>query len=147
MNGRKLLAAIALIVLLAPAPAYAGHQATSPPPSPTPSPTTTVTAAELTCTIRFSAWNGFFTASGTLGWTGSLPAPSWVVTFVLPGNMSVSQVWNGTYTQSGANVRLASPAWGGFVPLTFGFAGRYTGTFTPPADIRANGVPCTLMVG
>jgi hypothetical protein len=148
VNGLKLLTAVLLAAVLTPAPAHAQTQASLPPPGqPAVSQTTSTISAELTCTVRFTLWNGFFTASGTLGWSGPQPAPGWEVTFTLPGNMSVMQSWNTTFSQSGANVRLAYLGWGGFVPLTFGFTGRYTGVFTPPADMRANGVPCTVIVG
>ncbi|HEX6682589.1 MAG TPA: cellulose binding domain-containing protein [Candidatus Limnocylindrales bacterium] len=131
MFGRKLLAALVLSVFLAP-PAQAA------PPQPVNS--------GWTCDVRISAWNGYFTATGTLGWSGPPPTPGWTVTFVLPSNLTVQQVWSGTYTQSGANGRITSPSWGGFVPLNFGFSGRYTGAFTPPSDIRVDSVPCTVTV-
>jgi Cellulose binding domain len=155
MNGRKMFAAALLAILLVPAPVQAQGAAAAQPAVPDLTSTTavnsrpatlTLASSQWTCTVRFSAWNGFFTASGTLGWSGPSPTPGWVVTFVLPPNMSVTQVWSASYSQSGTNVRLASPSWGGLVPLAFGFNGRYTGTFTPPSDMQVNGVPCTVIV-
>jgi endoglucanase len=107
--------------------------------------------AGITCTASFSVYPGGFTASVTLTNTGTTPVNGWVVTFTEPANMQVTQAWNVTATISGRSVTLGAAAWNAAIStggsVNFGFAGTYTGTFVPPTDMKAGGIPCTVTVG
>lgn len=106
--------------------------------------------AGLTCSIRISAGSGFFTLSGTVVWL-SAPQLPWRLTFTIEPHLSVTQVWNASFTRSGAQAVLSGGSWGGTIPTPgssfgFGLNGQYTGTFTPPRDFLLNGVPCDVTV-
>lgn len=106
-------------------------------------------AANFTCQIRISAGNGFFTLTGTVPWTGALPAP-WQVTFTIEQQLSITQVWNANFSRSGTQAWFSGGSWGApppaGTPIGFGANGSYTGTFTPPRDFRFNGVTCEVTV-
>lgn len=113
--------------------------------------TFTTLPGKWSCNIQIYASGGYFTANGRLVWSGPAPTPSWVVAFTIPSNLTIQQAWNGYFThngaagsitggQSGNNPPPGSPIW-------FGFSGRYTGTFIPPADFMIVGLPCEVTIG
>lgn len=102
---------------------------------------------DFTCEIVIGAGNGSFTVSGTV-----VNAPwSWRLSFTLAPGQTVTQAWNGSYSQSGNQGFLAGGTWSGTMPppggsIGFGLNGQYTGDFVPPQDFRLNGVPCGVTV-
>lgn len=107
-------------------------------------------SANPTCRVQIGAGNGVFVMNGTADWTGT-PQWSWRVTFTTTANQRITQSWNGNLTVSGAQVTITGGSSGGPLPqpgtpVTFGASGQYTGVFTPPQDIRFNGVPCEVTV-
>src|SRR6185437_3280927 len=63
------------------------------------------------------------------------------------GNQTLQSGWNGTWTQSGANVTVANASWNGSVAtsgtVTIGANFNYSGTNTSPTTFTLNGVTCT----
>ncbi len=116
--------------------------ATTPPASPTASPTGA-------CTVRWEAnqWSNGFTANVGVTNLGAART-GWTVTFTFPGDQRVSNAWNATVTQSARQVTARNVGWNGALPTggtaTFGFQGTYSGTNARPADIRLDGVACTI---
>ncbi|WP_175609373.1 cellulose binding domain-containing protein, partial [Streptacidiphilus griseoplanus] len=60
-----------------------------------------------------------------------------------------SQLWNGTYTQSGATVSVADAGYNkslaaGGGTASFGFTGSWTGSNSKPAAFTLNGASCTV---
>jgi glucose/arabinose dehydrogenase len=116
---------------------------TPPPPSGDPVPPVPA------CDVRWAVnqWSsGFVTEVGV---TNRGPArTSWTLTFTFPGNQRVTNAWNATVTQSGAQVTARNVTWNGSLPsggtVTFGFQGTYSGANTRPADFRLDGLPCTV---
>ncbi|EWM10300.1 beta-glucosidase [Kutzneria sp. 744] len=105
----------------------------------TPPPTTTTTtspgpggcAADYSVT---STWQGGFQAAVTVTNRGSAPISAWTVSWTWPGGQTVTNVWNGTYTQAGTAVTIRNASWNGTLApgasATFGLTG--TGTAAIP---------------
>jgi cellulase/cellobiase CelA1 len=65
---------------------------------------------------------------------GSVPINAWTVSWTWPSGQSVTNVWNGNYTQTGAAVTVRDAGWNGALApgasTTFGLTG--TGAATVP---------------
>jgi endoglucanase len=122
----------------------------SPTTSPTVSPTVSPTGGTPSCraVVTLNVWNTGLTASITVTNLGP-PVSGWTITFDVAPNVQLTQGWNGTYTQTGEQVTVGAPSWGGTVPtggtVSIGFQGSYTGTLPgdPVRNIRFNGVLCS----
>jgi polygalacturonase len=106
-------------------------------------------AAGATCQVAYSvasSWPGGFTAGITITNEGAATT-SWTLAFTFPGNQTVSSGWNGTFTQSGANVSVASLSYNGALATgastSIGFNGAFSGTNTDPTVFTLNGATCT----
>jgi cellulose 1,4-beta-cellobiosidase len=101
------------------------------------------------CSVAYtvpSQWNTGFTANIVITNLGS-PLTSWNLGYSYGGNQALQSGWNGTWTQSGANVTVANAAWNGSVAtngtVTIGANFNYSGTNTAPTTFTLNGVTCT----
>ncbi|WP_433041346.1 cellulose binding domain-containing protein [Dactylosporangium sp. CS-033363] len=121
-----------------------------PPSSPAASPSSPAPPA-LSCRASFtftSVWANGFVAEVAVTNTGTTPIVDWVITFTFAGDQHISQSWNGSFSQTGANVTLSAASWNRIIPpggsVTVGMYGTRTGsTPTPPTAILVNGVPCS----
>ncbi len=111
--------------------------------------TTTSASAASGCQATYSVtsqWNVGFGASVSITNLGS-PVSSWKVAWTFPGNQQVTQLWNGTVSQSGQSVTVTNASYNGSVgtnaSVSFGFNGSYSGTNSAPSAISFNGVTCT----
>ncbi|HTI19680.1 MAG TPA: glycoside hydrolase family 48 protein [Kutzneria sp.] len=106
-------------------------------------------AAASTCQVAYSVtsdWGSGFGVSISITNTG--PAiSSWTLQYSYSGNQQVQQGWNGTWTQSGAQVTVTNASWNG--TLGTGAAtqigANFTnsgGTNTAPTAFTVNGLPC-----
>jgi cellulase/cellobiase CelA1 len=84
-------------------------------------------------------WNGGFQAEVTVTNTGASALPGWVVTWTFANGQTISNMWGGTHTQTGANVSVRNVG--------------YTGNIAPNASVSAgfigsspgaNAVPTTV---
>lgn len=102
----------------------------------------------LTCQVTFSRYPGGFNASTTLRDGGAPAVTGWTLTFTLPANMQLASSWSAMMSIAGRRVSMRDSGWNATIApggtVTFGFAGSYTGTFLPPDDMTANGVPCAV---
>lgn len=76
--------------------------------------TTTTTSPPAGCAAEIRVvgrWQGQFQVDIVVGNTGATPIDGWTVRFGLGAGMSVSQSWNTTATQAGANVAAANVSW------------------------------------
>src|SRR5689334_12618494 len=93
-----------------------------------------------------SQWPGGFGASVAVTNLGD-PLTGWRLTWSFPAGQTVTQLWNGTVTQSGAQVTVVNAGWNGGIAtggrVTVGFNGSWTGGNPAPADFALNGVSCT----
>ncbi|MCL6591087.1 MAG: cellulase family glycosylhydrolase [Firmicutes bacterium] len=73
----------------------------------------------------------------------------WTLAFTFPGNQVITNLWNGTYTQSGASVTVKDAGYNANIPAnggstSFGFNINYSGTNAKPASFTLNGAPCAV---
>ena len=106
-------------------------------------------AATTGCSVSYtvpSQWNTGFTANIVITNLGS-PLTSWNLGYSYSGNQALQSGWNGTWTQSGANVTVANASWNGSVAtngtVTIGANFNYSSTNTAPTTFTLNGVTCT----
>ncbi len=109
-------------------------------------PAAAAAGCQATYTIS-SQWNGGFTANVSIVNLGS-PVTAWTAGWTFPGNQQVTQIWNGSATQSGPSVTVGNLSYNGSVPtgasVSFGFNGSYsTTTNAAPSQLTFNGTVCT----
>jgi cellulose 1,4-beta-cellobiosidase len=101
-----------------------------------------------TCHVGFNvtnSWPGGFQVALSIQNTGTTAVNGWTLTWVFPGAQAVTQLWNGTATQTGTAVSVASMSYNGSIAAgaSYNDAG-FTGSGTPgvPTSFAINGVPC-----
>ncbi|MFI7050519.1 glycoside hydrolase family 6 protein [Streptosporangium canum] len=125
----------------------------APPPTSTPTPTPTVTPTVTptptptptggkACTAAYKlvgSWQGGFQAEVTVKSTGGAAIAGWTVSWSFPNGQSVTQLWNGRHTQSGAEVSVRNADHNGALPpgasASFGFTGGWSGTNGVPSSV------------
>lgn len=126
----------------------------TPTPSTTPTATPTATPTPGTggsCRVTYTVnqWPGGFTAYLSVTNTSSTAINGWNLTFTFPSGQTITQIWNGSYTQSGGNVTItnlsynASIAPGATLGSSPGFNGAWSGSNTSPTSFKLNGATCT----
>ncbi len=107
--------------------------------------------AQAACNVVYtisSQWNSGFGAGITIQNTGTTAWTSWTLTWTFANGQTISQLWNGTETQSGANVTVKSLSYNGSIPAGgsyagMGFNGTWNGiTNAVPASFAVNGTTC-----
>ncbi len=85
-----------------------------------------------------NSWPGGFQGQVTVT-AGSAPINGWTVTWTFPNGQTITQLWNGSFTQSGATVSVTNAAYNGALAAgtatVVGFTGVATGTNNPPTAI------------
>jgi hypothetical protein len=121
--------------------------------------TTTLVAAGTITAISASAaagcrvdyaitnqWAGGFGASVAITNLGD-PVAGWNLRWSFAAGQTVTQLWNGTVSQSGAQVTVTDAGYNAAIPTggstSFGFNGSWTGSNPVPASVVLNGVTCT----
>jgi lysophospholipase L1-like esterase len=101
------------------------------------------------CAVKYtvsSQWPGGFGAAVDVTNLGD-PIPNWSLVFTFPAGQTITQLWNGSVTQSGSAVTVRNAGWNGSLATngkaTFGFNGSWTGSNPVPAAFTLNGVTCT----
>jgi len=112
----------------------------------------TVTGASA-CTVDYgiaSQWPGGFGAALTIINNGSTALSNWTLTWSFANGQTISQLWSGIESQSGANVTVTNEPYNGSIPaggsLTgVGFNGTWNSvTNAIPTAIWLNGTACTV---
>ncbi|GGS88331.1 endoglucanase [Planobispora rosea] len=84
-----------------------------------------------------NSWQGAFQADVTVTNQGSSAIRGWTVTWKFANGQVISQLWNGTHTQTGADVSVRNVAWNGALApnasASFGFTASQSGTNGVPA--------------
>jgi mannan endo-1,4-beta-mannosidase len=105
----------------------------------------------VSCHVNYSVvnqWPGGFQAAVTLDNTGTTVWSSWTLTWTFAHGQTVTQMWNGTATQSGANVKVTNLSYNGSVAAGGSYNGiGFTGTWNnssnaTPASFAVNGTAC-----
>jgi endoglucanase len=111
------------------------------------------TRTGATCTIDYtisSQWGGGFGAAITINNTGTAALTSWTLTWAFANGQTITQLWNGTETQSGANVTVKNLSYNGSIPAggsytAMGFNGSWNNTINAiPTAFSLNGTACTV---
>jgi hypothetical protein len=101
------------------------------------------------CRVDYSVtneWTGGFGANVSVTNLGA-PVTSWQLSWAFTGGQTITQLWSGTYTQSGAQVTVSNASYNGSLDTgastNFGFNGAYGSTNPVPASFTLNGTTCT----
>ena len=102
------------------------------------------------CQVNYTVtnqWNPGFGASITIQNTSASAWTSWSLTFAFPAaGQTVTQGWNGTFTQSGQNVTVTNASYNGNVAVNGsvnpGFNGTWSGSNPVPTSFAVNGNAC-----
>ncbi|MBV9384684.1 MAG: cellulose binding domain-containing protein [Streptosporangiaceae bacterium] len=103
------------------------------------------------CAVHYavsSSWPGGFGASVTITNKAATAVSGWTLTWTWPASgEAVASGWNGTYSQSGANVTVTNASWNSQLPasggsVSIGFNGSDTGQDPPPVAFYLNGSIC-----
>ena len=123
----------------------------SPPATRSPSPSTAPTSSAPAspppppppggCTAGYAIvnqWQGGFQVTVTIT-NGAAARSAWTVGWTFPNGQTVTQLWNGTVTQSGSAVTVQNASYNGSLgagaSTTFGFTGNWNGTNAVPASV------------
>jgi cellulose 1,4-beta-cellobiosidase len=108
-------------------------------------------AAGFECHVGYtltSEWPGGFGAAITINNTGTTALSNWTLTWTFANGQTISQLWNGIETQSGANVSIANESYNGSIPSGGSYSGMgFNGTWnnttnSVPISFAVNGVAC-----
>ncbi|MET8858159.1 glycoside hydrolase family 48 protein [Streptomyces sp. NPDC004579] len=111
--------------------------------------TTPAHAATVQCSVDYKTndWGSGFTADLTITNRGTDAINGWTLTYAYTGNQTLTNGWNGTWSQSGKSVTVKNAAWNGTIgagtAVTTGAQFTYSGTNTAPTSYAVNGTTCT----
>jgi endoglucanase len=122
----------------------------------TPSPTKTTTATTIPTASQTTAayavgytmndWRSGATVSITVKNNSATAIDGWTLAWSFPGNQTITNAWNGAYTQSGTAVTVENMSYNSIIPaggsVSFGFNLSYSGTNVKPAEFTLNGAAC-----
>ncbi|HEU4328663.1 MAG TPA: cellulose-binding domain-containing protein, partial [Roseiflexaceae bacterium] len=120
-------------------------------PTRTPTVTPTPTPGLIgSCQVTYAVgnqWPGGFSANVTIKNTGTTAISAWTLGWAFPSGQQVSQIWNATHMQTGANVSASNLSYNGTIApnggtVSFGFNGSFGSTNTNPTSFTLNGVVC-----
>jgi enterochelin esterase-like enzyme len=117
---------------------------------PTSTPTTTASPNPAGYSVSYSQndWGSGATVNITIKNNGSATINGWTLEWTFPGNQKITNMWNATYTQSGAAVTVKNASYNSAIPakgsVTFGFNLSYSGSNAKPAGFTLNGTACQL---
>ncbi len=131
----------------------------TPPNTPTPTPTSTpiptptsTPVSGASCKVTYTItnqWPGGFGVNLTITNTGTTAINGWSLKFSFPNGQTITQLWNGTYTQSGASVTIANLSYnatiapGATLSSPPGFNGSWSGSNQVPTSFTLNGSVCS----
>ena len=100
-------------------------------------------------TYTMNDWGGGATVNITIKNNTATAVNGWTLAWTFPGTQTVTNMWNASYTQSGASVSAKNLSYNAVIGAnggtqSFGFNLNYTGTNAKPASFTLNGTPCTV---
>ena len=109
----------------------------------------TAASAATGCQASYSItnqWQGGFGANVTVTNLGD-QVNGWRVTWAFGAGQTITQLWNGVASQSGAQVSVADAGYNASIATgasaSFGFNGSWTGSNPVPTSLALNGTTCT----
>jgi hypothetical protein len=109
-----------------------------------------IAAAAGSCTVTYASandWGTGATINVTLTNTSTTALNGWTLAWTFSGTQVISNLWNGTFTQSGKAVTVTNASYNAAIganggTTTFGFNLNYTGTNQAPTSFTLNGTAC-----
>lgn len=104
-------------------------------------------ACQVVYTFSWQNSNAFGAAI-TIDNTGTTAINSWQLTWTFANGQAITQLWNGSVTQNGANVTVANLSYNGSIPAGgsyngVGFNGTWNGSVNSvPTNFAVNGTAC-----
>jgi len=105
--------------------------------------------AATACRVTYSVtnqWQDGFGANVTIDNLGD-PVNGWQLAWSFTAGQAITQLWNGTYAQSGSTVTVTNTSWNGAIATggstSFGFNGSWTSANPAPTSFTLNGTVCT----
>jgi endoglucanase len=117
---------------------------------PTQAPTATPTPGSGGCAVDYTIandWGSGATVSVDVINDGASSIDGWTLAWTFPGDQQITNLWGGSYDQSGASVAVTNAGWNGAIPanggsVNFGFNLAYSGSNQVPAQFTLNGAVC-----
>ncbi|MGC4854038.1 arabinofuranosidase catalytic domain-containing protein [Micromonospora sp. DT4] len=113
---------------------------------------TGASAAAAGCQVTYvvsSQWQGGFGANVTITNLGDA-VNGWRLTWNFAAGQTVTQLWNGSYTQAGSQLTVTNASYNAGIPTngstSFGFNGSWTDSNPTPASFVLNGTTCNDVV-
>jgi endoglucanase len=116
----------------------------------TPTPTSRgITGGYVVAYVIQSDWGAGATINVTITNKTTAAVNGWTLAFTFPGNQTITNLWNGTYTQSGASVSVKDAGFNATIganggSVNFGFNINYSETNATPASFTLNGTVCQV---
>jgi lysophospholipase L1-like esterase len=136
-----------------PTPTPGSTPTPTPGSTPTPTPGSTPTPISgASCSVHYAItnqWQGGFGASLTITNTGSTAINGWSLKFSFPNGQTITQLWNGSVTQSGSTVTVTNASYNASIPAGTalssapGFNGSWNDSNTSPTAFTLNGATCS----
>ena len=103
-----------------------------------------------TCSVTYTNqndWGSGFTANVVIKNNGTSAINGWTLTWTFPGNQTITNMWSGSYTQTGASISVKDLGYNANIPANggttnFGFNANYSGTNAKPASFSVNSTVC-----
>ena len=94
-------------------------------------------------------WTPGFQVALSIDNTSATAINGWTLSWTFPNGQSVTQLWNGAETQTGANVSVTNLNYNANIPAggsykDAGFTGTWSGTNGIPSAFTLNGAACTV---
>ncbi len=103
----------------------------------------------VSCSVAYRVtgeWQGGFQGDITLRNTGTAALSNWTLAFTFANGQTISNMWGGTPTQSGANVSVVPASYTATIPaagsVSVGFIGSKGTTNAAPTAFTVNGAAC-----
>ncbi|MEU9478860.1 glycoside hydrolase family 48 protein [Streptomyces sp. NPDC048191] len=110
--------------------------------------TTAAHAASVQCNVDYKTndWGTGFTADLTITNRGTAAIDGWTLGYAYSGNQTLTNGWNGTWSQSGRAVTVKNASYNGTIAagaaVSTGAQFSYSGTNTAPTSFTVNGTAC-----
>ncbi|HEX7737958.1 MAG TPA: PHB depolymerase family esterase [Ktedonobacteraceae bacterium] len=123
-------------------------------PTSTQTPTPTPTPNGAGCRVHYSVvsqWPGAFQGGFTITNTGTAAINGWTLRFSFANGQTVTQGWNGNFSQAGSAVTVTNTSVNGSIPaggspaVEPGFQATWSGTNSSPTAFTLNGTACSLV--
>ena len=94
-------------------------------------------------------WGSGATVNVTITNNSSAAISAWTLAWTFPGNQKITNLWNGSYTQSSTSVSVTNLSYNGTIAAnggtaSFGFQLSYSGSNTKPTSFTLNGTSCQV---